>query len=143
MCSLFRVFEIRKFNDGTLFTHWKILLDICLWEYQRCDNEYILHDDFNVPFCVAVEVAEKLGDNNCREYLHDIIINNVLNIVSLLKLFSGCNIILSEGTVKRLIQRIEAEWPSAAMLMKVRGQSALKSRIEAFIEQIKLQSTSR
>ena len=49
MCSLFRVFEIRKFNNSTLFTHWKILLDIYLREYLRCNNEYILHDEFNVP----------------------------------------------------------------------------------------------
>lgn len=143
MCSLFRVFEIRKFNDGTLFTHWKILLDICLWEYQRCDNEYILYDEFNVPFCIAAKIAEQLNNDNCREYLHDIVVSNVLNIVSLLKVFLGCNIRLSEETIKRLIQRIEVEWPSAAMLMNVRGQSTLKSRIEAFIEHIKLQSTSR
>ena len=143
MCSLFRVFEIRKFNDGTLFTHWKILLDICLWEYLRCNNEYILHDEFNLPFCIAAKIAEQLNNDDCREYLHDIVISNVLNIVSLLKVFSGCNIRLSEETIKRLIQRIEVEWPSAAMLMNVRGQSTLKSRIEAFIEQIKLQSTSR
>lgn len=143
MCSLFRVFEIRKFNDSTLFTHWKILLDICLWEYQRCDNEYILHDEFNVPFCIAAKIAEQLNNDDCREYLHDIVISNVLSIVSLLKVFSGCDITLSINTTRRLMQRIENEWPSAAMLMNVRGQSVLKSKIEAFIEQIKLQSTSQ
>lgn len=143
MCSLFRVFEIRKFNNSTLFTHWKILLDIYLREYLRCNNEYILHDEFNVPFCIAAKIAEQLNNDDCREYLHDIVVSNVLNIVSLLKVFSGCNIRLSQETIKRLIQRIEVEWPSAAMLMDVRGQSTLKSRIEAFIEQLKLQSTSR
>lgn len=143
MCSLFRVFEIRKFNDDELFSHWKNLLDIYMWEYRRCDNEYILNDELNVPFCVATKIAEQLNNDDCREYLHDIVVSNVLNIVSLLKVFSGCNIILSEKTIKHLIQRIEGEWPSAAMLMNLRGQNVLKSKIESFIEQIKLQSTSR
>lgn len=137
VCSLFRVFEKKEFDGKTFFSHWKNLVDIYIREYRRCENEYIMRDEFTVPFRVAVEVAEKLEDEQCREYLHQAMLENVLSIVSLLTVFSECNMYLSDKTVAHLLERIDTEWPSAKMLMEVRGQKTLQGRIESLIDQLR------
>ena len=133
VCSLFRVFEVRDFDDATRFSQWKNLVDVYLREYRRCENEYIMRDDFTVPFRVAVEVVEKLEDEKCREYLHQAMLENILSVVSLLTVFSECSMHLSDKTVVCLNERIDIEWPSAKMLMEVRGQRQLEARIENLI----------
>lgn len=137
ICGLFRVFEVQVFEEVTRFTLWKKLVDIYVWEYKRCENEYILRDEYAVPFRVAVEVAERLQDENCRKYLHEIILENVLSIVTLLTIFSECSMNLSVKTIEHLVQRTDNEWPSAKMLMEVRGQRMLESRIENLIGQLR------
>lgn len=137
ICCLFRMFEVQTFEDSRLFPLWKDLVDVYLYEYRRCDNEYILRDDFTVPFRVAIEVAAKLKDDDCRDYLHEVMLENILSIVSLLTVFSECSMTQTENTVKWLLQRIETEWPSAKMLMEVRGQRMLEERIENLIGQLK------
>ena len=137
ICCLFRVFEIQTVEDSSLFPLWKTLVDVYLHEYRRCDNEYILRDDFTVPFRVAVEVAAKLKDDGCRDYLHEVMLENILSIVALLTVFSECSMTLADNIVKWLLQRIETEWPSAKMLMEVRGQRMLEERIEDLIGQLK------
>ena len=137
ICCLFRVFEIQTVEDSSLFPLWKNLVDVYLHEYRRCDNEYILRDDFTVPFRVAVEVAAKLKDDGCRDYLHEMMLENILSIVALLTVFSECSMTLADNIVKWLLQRIEIEWPSAKMLMEVRGQRMLEERIENLIGQLK------
>ena len=137
ICCLFRVFEIQTVEDSSLFPLWKNLVDVYLHEYRRCDNEYILRDDFTVPFRVAVEVAAKLKDDGCRDYLHEVMLENILSIVALLTVFSECSMTLADNIVKWLLQRIEIEWPSAKMLMEVRGQRMLEERIENLIGQLK------
>ena len=62
-----------------------------------------------MPFRVAVEVAAKLKDDDCRYYLHEVMLENILSIVSLLTVFSECSMTLNENTVKWLLQRIETE----------------------------------
>lgn len=137
VCSLFRVFEVQEFDKASRFSHWMNLIDVYLREYRRCENEYIMRDDFTVPFRVAVEVAEKQQDEDCREYLHQVMLENVLSIVSLLTVFSECSIHLSDKTIINLLERIDIEWPSAKMLMEVRGQKALQARIEDLIRQLR------
>lgn len=137
ICCLFRMFEVQAFEDSRLFPFWKDLVDIYLREYRRCDNEYILRDDFTVPFRVAVEVAAKLKNDACRDYLHEVMLDNILSIVALLTVFSECSMTLADNIVKWLLQRIEIEWPSAKMLMEVRGQRMLEERIEDLIRQLK------
>ena len=137
ICCLFRVFEIQTVEDSSLFPLWKNLVDVYLHEYRRCDNEYILRDDFTVPFRVAVEVAAKLKDDGCRDYLHEMMLEYILSIVALLTVFSECSMTLADNIVKCLLQRIEIEWPSAKMLMEVRGQRMLEERIENLIGQLK------
>ena len=136
LCALFRVFEIKEFDDESRYLRWKNLVDVYLHEYRRCENEYIVRDEFTVPFRVAVEVVEKLKDDECREYLHQVMLENVLSIVSLLMVFSECSMHLSAKTVARLLERIETEWPSAKMLMEVRGQRLFENRIENLIGQL-------
>lgn len=133
ICGLFRVFEVQLLEETTRFTLWKNFVDIYVWEYKRCENEYIIRDEYAVPFRVAVEVVEKLQDDNCRDYLYVVMLENILSIVSLLTVFSECSMTLTENTVKMLLQRIETEWPSAKMLMEVRGQRMLEERIEDLI----------
>lgn len=137
ICSLFRVFEVKTLEDDARFALWKNIVDTYVWEYRRCENEYIMRDDFTVPFRVAVRVVEMLQDDKCREYLHGAIIDNVLSVVSLLTVFSECGIHLNDKTVSRLLQRIDTEWPSAKMLMEVRGQRLLEARIEDLIRQLR------
>lgn len=137
ICSLFRVFEVKNFDDESLFALWKNLVDAYVWEYRRCENEFIVRDDFTVPFRVAVEVAEKLQNDDCREYLHQVMLEKVLSIVSLLIVFSECSIHLSDKTIINLLERIDIEWPSAKMLMEVRGQKALQARIGDMIRQLR------
>ena len=137
LCSLFRVFEVKRFDDESRFSHWKNLVDACLREYRRCENEYIMRDEFTVPFRVAVEVDEKLIDEQCREYLHQVMLEDVLSIVSLLTIFSECSMHLSDKTIARLLERIDTEWPSAKMLMEARGQKSLEGRIESLIAQVR------
>jgi hypothetical protein len=96
-----------------------------------------MSDDFAVPFRVAVEVVEKLQDEKCRNYLHESILENVLSVVSLLTVYSECSMYLNDVTVNRLLHRIDVEWPSAKMLMEVRGQRQLEARIEDFIRQLR------
>lgn len=136
-CSLFSFFEIQTFDDPTRFALWKNLVDLYVREYRRCENEYIMRDEFSVPFRVAVEVVERMRDENCREYLHEIMVENVLSIVSLLTIFSECSMFLSRETVELLLQRIDVEWPSAKMLMEVRGQKIKEARIEELIGQLR------
>lgn len=136
ICCFFKMFEVNSFNNEKKFFYWKNIIDIYLREYRRCDNEYILRDDFSVPFRVAVEVAEKIKDTQCKEYLHEAIIENVLSIVSLLTIFSECSMSLSHKTVERLKKRIEQEWPSAKILMELRGQTIIKNRIDNLISQL-------
>ena len=90
-----------------------------------------------MPFRVAIEVAAKLKDDDCRDYLHEVMLENILSIVALLTVFSECSMTLADNTVKRLLQRIETEWPSAKMLMEVRGQRMLEERVEDLIGQLK------
>lgn len=137
LCSLFRVFEIKEFTEETRLALWETLVDIYVWEYRRCENEYIMRDDFTVPFRVAVEVVEKLQDEKCREYLHEMMLENILSIVSLLTVFSECNMSLSDKTIARILERTDKEWPSAKLLMGVRGQRYLEARIEDLIRQLK------
>lgn len=137
ICCLFRVFEIQTVENSSLFPLWKTLVDVYLHEYRRCNNEYILRDDFTVPFRVAVEVAAKLKDDGCRDYLHEVMLENILSIVALLTIFSECSMMLADNIVKWLQQRIEIEWPSAKMLMEVRGQRMFEERIENLIGQLK------
>lgn len=137
MCSLFRVFDIQKFSDEQRFGLWKNLVDTYLWEYRRCDNEYILREDLVVPFRVAVDVVERLQDDQCREYLHEVMLENVLSIVSLLTIFSECSMKLSSKTIESLLQRVDVEWPSAKLLMEVRGQKMLEGRIENLIGRLR------
>ena len=136
LCSLFRLFEVRPFSENELFPRWKEIVDISMREYMRCNNDYIKADEFCVPFRVAVEVVEKLNNENCREYLHDCILTNVLSIVAVLRIFSECSLKLSFNTIKKLQERIIVEWPSAEILMEARGQSALKIRIQSLIDDI-------
>lgn len=136
-CSLFRIFEIKSFDEAARFALWKNLVDLYVREYRRCENEYIMQDEFAVPFRVAIEIVEKLQDENCREYLHKVVVENVLSIVSLLTIFSECNLYLSRTIIDRLLQRIEIEWSSAKMLMEIRGQKAKEARIEQLITQLR------
>lgn len=136
-CSLFRIFEIKSFDEAARFALWKNLVDICVREYRRCENEYIMQDEFAVPFRVAIEIVEKLQDEYCREYLHKVVLENVLSIVSLLTIFSECGLYLSRTSIDKLLQRIEIEWPSAKMLMEVRGQKAKEARIEQLIVKLR------
>ena len=96
-----------------------------------------MRDEFTVPFRVAVEVDEKLIDEQCREYLHQVMLEDVLSIVSLLTIFSECSMHLSDKTIARLLERIDTEWPSAKMLMEARGQKSLEGRIESLIAQVR------
>lgn len=137
ICALFRVFEIKKLDDESRFSLWKRQVEVYVREYRRCENEYILRDDFTVPFRVAVEVVEKLKDDECREYLHLVMLENILSIVSLLTVFSECSMSLSKTTVARILERADMEWPSAKMLMEVRGQKTLEGRIENLIGQLR------
>lgn len=137
ICSLFRIFENETFDDEMLFPIWKDLVDTYLKEYRRCENEYIIRDEFSVPFRCAIEIAEKLNNDHCREYLHKIILDNVLSIVSLLTIFSEYNIKLSKETTEKLLQRIDIEWPSAKILMGVRGQKMFEMRFENMIQQLR------
>lgn len=137
ICSLFRVFEVKTFENDARFALWVNLVDTYVWEYRRCENEYIMRDEFTVPFRVAVRVVENLRDEKCRNYLHDAIIDNVLSVVSFLTVFSECSIHLNDKTISRLLQRIDTEWPSAKMLMEVRGQRLLEARIENLIRQLR------
>ena len=82
-------------------------------------------------------MAAKLKDDDCRDYLHEVMLENILSIVALLTVFSECCMTLADNTVKRLLQRIETEWPSAKMLMEERGQRMLEVRIEDLIGQLK------
>lgn len=137
ICSVFRIFEVKNFDDEARFALWKSLVDTYVWEYRRCENEYIMRDDYTVPFRVAVDVVEKLQDKQCREYLHQMMLENVLSIVSLLTVFSECGMHLSDKTIAHLLERINTEWPSAKMLMEVRGQKSLEGRIESLIGQVR------
>lgn len=136
-CTLFRIFEIESFDETTRVTLWKKLVDLYVREFRRCENEYIMQDEFAVPFRVAIEIVEKLQDENCREYLHKVVLENVLSVVSLLTIFSECNLYLSRTIIDGLLQRIEIEWPSAKMLMEVRGQKIKEARIEQLITQLR------
>ena len=62
---------------------------------------------------------------------------NILSIVSLLTVFSECDMSLSKTTVARMLERVDTEWPSAKMLMEVRGQKTLEERIEDLIGQLR------
>jgi len=137
ICSVFRIFEVKNFDDEARFALWKSLVDTYVWEYRRCENEYIMRDDYTVPFRVAVDVVEKLQDKQCREYLHQMMLENVLSIVSLLTVFLECGMHLSDKTIAHLLERINTEWPSAKMLMEVRGQKSLEGRIESLIGQVR------
>lgn len=137
LCCIFRIFQIKSFPDDKLFGRWKDVVDVAVREYSRCDNEYIKTDEFCVPFRVAIEVAEELNNQECRQYLHDSIINNILSIKSLLSIFSECRLTLTSDTIANLLRRIDIEWDSAKVLMKMRGQIDLVNRIENFIKQIR------
>lgn len=137
MCCIFRVFQIKSFPNDKLFDKWKDVVDVAIREYSRCDNEYIKADEFCVPFRVAIEVAEKLNNQDCQQYLHDSIINNILSIKSVLTIFSECGLTLTSDTATNLLRRIDIEWDSAKVLMKMRGQIDLVNRIEDFITQIR------
>lgn len=136
-CALFRIFENETFDEKILVSIWKDLLDIYLREYKRCENEYITRDEFSAPFRVAIEIAEKMNNNNCREYLHEIILENVLNIVSLLTIFSECDVLLSGHIAKKMLQRVDIEWPSAKILMEARGQKLMEKRFDSMISQVR------
>lgn len=138
VCSLFRIFEFKIFDEALRLSLWKNLVDLYVREYRRCENEYIMQDEFAAPFRTAIEIAERVQDENCREYLHNAVLESVLSIVSLLTIFSECDIHLSRKTIKRLLQRIEIEWPSAKMLMEVRGQKAKEARIEQLITHLRM-----
>ena len=136
-CALFRIFENETFDEKILVSIWKDLLDVYLREYKRCENEYITRDEFSVPFRVAIEIAEKMNNNYCREYLHEIILENVLNIVSLLTIFSECDVLLSGHIAKKMLQRVDIEWPSAKILMEARGQNLMEKRFDSMISQVR------
>lgn len=137
VCSLLRRFESYGKDDKKRFEDWKILIDTFMRDYRRCDNEYIANDEFSVPWKVAIEIAEKYLDEQCRNYLHELLLREVLNIVSLLSIFSVCSMHISGSTVSGLFNRIDVEWPSAQQLMDVRGQKEQKLRIEALIDQLR------
>ena len=90
-----------------------------------------------MPWKVAIEIAEKYLDEQCRNYLHELLLREVLNIVSLLSIFSVCSMHISGSTISGLFNRIDVEWPSAQQLMDVRGQKEQKLRIEALIDQLR------
>lgn len=137
VCSLFRIFEIEAFDSTTQLVFWETLVNLYVREYRRCENEYIMRDEFSVPFRVAIEVVEIIQNDECREYLHQMLLENVLSIVSLLTIFSERNMFLSRATVEHLLQRIDVEWPSAKLLMEIRGQKRQEARIEELIGQLK------
>lgn len=57
-------------------------------------------------------------------------INNVLSIVTLLTAFTSCPMSITSKEVERLYSRAEKEWPSARMLMELRGQTEQRDRID-------------
>ena len=54
-------------------------------------------------------MVEKLKNDECREYLHLVMLENILSIVSLLTVFSECSMSLSKTSVARIVDegRIE------------------------------------
>lgn len=136
-CCLLRQFEHFDKLDPEKSLLWKETLNLYLKEYRRCDNEYILGDEYALPFKLAMEVVESYMDEASREFLHAMLIENVLSIVSLLSIFSYCELRISRETIETLLKRIENEWPSARLLMEIRGQRALMLRIDGLVKQIK------
>ena len=137
VCCLLRRFEAYEKDVKERLKDWKQVIDTFIRDYRRCDNEFIANDEFSIPLKVAAEIAEKHLDDQCRDYLHQVMLNEVLNIVSLLTIFSVCSLHLSGDTVSTLLNRIDVEWPSAQVLMDTRGRKDLRLRIEGMISQLR------
>ena len=136
-CCLIRLFEHHYKAGIERREAWKRLLSLYVNEYNRCDNGYIASDDLAKPFVVAVEVADEYLDDECRWYLHALLIENVLSIVTLMNIFSRSNGNLSGETAKMLLGRVDEEWESARMLMEVRGQGWLMRRIDELVDSLR------
>ena len=137
VCCLLRRFEAYEKDVEERLKDWKQVIDTFIRDYRRCDNEFIANDEFSVPLKVAAEIAEKHLDDQCRDYLHQVMLNEVLSIVSLLTIFSVCSLHLSGDTLSTLLNRIDVEWPSAQVLMDTRGRKDLRLRIESLIGQLR------
>ena len=124
-------------TDKERLEDWKGYIDLYVREYKRCDNEYISRDELTMPFKMAAKIAEEHQIQECKDYLYGAMIDNVLSIVSLLSIFISCKLWLTGETIVKLNKRIEAEWPSARMLMEIRGQKALRDGIDQLVEKIK------
>lgn len=136
-CCLLRRTEDLFGTDKERQEDWKGYIDLYVREYKRCDNEYISRDELTMPFKTAAKWAEEHLTQEYKDYLYDVMIDDVLSIVSLLSIFISCKLYLTKDTIEKLNKRIETEWPSARMLMEIRGQKALRDGIDRLVEQIK------
>lgn len=137
VCCLLRRFEAYEKSGQEMFNDWKLVIDIFMRDYRRCDNAYIAGDWFAIPLKVAVEIAENNRDKHCINYLHEVLLRDVLNIVSLLTMLFSNSIHFSDETVNRLLDRIDEEWPSASLLMDVRGQKQNRDIIDKYIAELR------
>lgn len=135
-CCVLRRFENPCGSQSEIVEQWKKYITLFLQIYARCDNEYISRDEMMNPFIVAIEVAEKYLNEECQVYLHKAMIDNVLSIVSLLSVFISFPIHIAGEIVEQLNKRVEVEWPSARMLMDLRGQRGLRDLIDKLIDRL-------
>lgn len=137
VCCLLRRFEAYEGSETERINDWKQLIDTFMRDYRRCDNGYIESDWFAIPLKVAIELAENNLDEQCREYLHELLLRDVLSVVSLMTIFFSCSLHFSEKTVNALLDRIDEEWPSASLLMDIRGQKRNRELIEKYIADLR------
>lgn len=135
-CCVLRRFEIPKGCEEEIYEKWKEYIALYIQAYRRCDNEYISRDDMMFPFIVAIRIAQEHLSEACQLYLLGVLIEHVLSIVSLLSVFSSCTLHIAGENVERLYCRVEKEWPSARMLMELRGQTALRDRIDILVGEL-------
>lgn len=133
-CCLLMQLDSDDIQSQEKLTIWKSYLDLYLKEYRRCDNEYILRDEYALPFKLAVLIAENCLNEEGKVYLHEILIEKVLSIVTLLSIFATWDIKLSNDIINGLFSRVEKEWPSAQMLMETRGQKVLMEKIDDYVK---------
>ena len=136
-CCLLIQLDNNDLQPEEKLTLWKAYLDLYLKEYRRCDNEYILRNEYALPFKLAVVIADNCLNEEGKAYLHEMLIDNVLSIVTLLSIFAISDIKLSSDSINDLLSRVEKEWPSAQMLMETRGQRALMERIDEYVKSLR------
>lgn len=132
-CCILRRFENMEEDEVEILKRWKESLALYLQAYRRCDNEYICRDEMMIPFTLALSIATRHLSEACQKWLHEMLIDNVLSIVALLTAFTNCQASITGKEVEWLYCRAEREWPSARMLMELRGQTGLRDRIDSLL----------